>query len=188
MTPKQVLAMIKEKGAVMVDIKFIDLLGQWQHFTVPISEFKDESAFEEGLGFDGSSIRGWQSIESSDMLVIPDPDTAVMEPFTKDPTLSLICDISDPITRADYTRDPRNIARKAEQYLKSTGIADTALLRSRAGILHLRWHPLRHQPALELLLYRIERGCVEQRQRGHQPRLQAALQGRLLPGRSQRQP
>ncbi len=125
MTPKQVLAMIKEKGAVMVDIKFIDLLGQWQHFTVPISEFKDESAFEEGLGFDGSSIRGWQSIESSDMLVIPDSDTAVMEPFTKDPTLSLICDISDPITRADYTRDPRNIARKAEQYLKSTGIADT---------------------------------------------------------------
>jgi glutamine synthetase len=126
MTPKQVLAMIKEKGAVMVDIKFIDLLGQWQHFTVPISEFKDESAFEEGLGFDGSSIRGWQSIESSDMLVIPDPETAVMDPFTKDPTLSLICDISDPITRADYTRDPRNIARKAEQYLKSTGIADTA--------------------------------------------------------------
>jgi glutamine synthetase len=125
MTPKQVLAMIKEKGAVMVDIKFIDLLGQWQHFTVPISEFKDEAAFEEGLGFDGSSIRGWQSIESSDMLVIPDPDTAVMDPFTKDPTLSLICDISDPITRADYTRDPRNIARKAEQYLKSTGIADT---------------------------------------------------------------
>jgi len=126
MTPKQVLAMIKEKGAVMVDIKFIDLLGQWQHFTVPISEFKDESAFEEGLGFDGSSIRGWQSIESSDMLVVPDPDTAVMEPFSKDPTLSLICDISDPITRADYTRDPRNIARKAEAYLKSTGIADTA--------------------------------------------------------------
>ncbi|HLI81158.1 MAG TPA: type I glutamate--ammonia ligase [Candidatus Binataceae bacterium] len=126
MTPKQVLGMIKEKGAVMVDIKFIDLLGQWQHFTVPISEFKDESAFEEGLGFDGSSIRGWQSIESSDMLVIPDPETAVMDPFTKDPTLSLICDISDPITRADYTRDPRNIARKAEQYLKSTGIADTA--------------------------------------------------------------
>ncbi len=126
MTPKQVLAMIKEKGAVMVDIKFMDLLGQWQHFTVPISEFKDEGPFEEGLGIDGSSIRGWQSIESSDMLVVPDPDTAVMDPFTKDPTLSLICDISDPITRADYTRDPRNIARKAEQYLKSTGIADTA--------------------------------------------------------------
>jgi len=126
MTPKQVLQTIKEKGIQMVDIKFIDLLGQWQHFGVPISEFKNESVFEEGLGFDGSSIRGWQSIESSDMLVVPDPSTAVMEPFAKIPTLSLICDISDPITRADYTRDPRNIARKAEAYLKSTGIADTA--------------------------------------------------------------
>jgi glutamine synthetase len=126
MTPKQVLQMIKEKGAVMVDIKFIDLLGTWQHFTAPISEFKDEAPFEEGLGFDGSSIRGWQSIDNSDMLVIPDPDTAVMDPFTKDPTLSLVCNIQDPITRADYTRDPRNIAKKAEAYLKSTGIGDTA--------------------------------------------------------------
>ena len=88
MTPKQVLQMIKDKGAVMVDIKFIDLSGTWQHFTAPISEFKDESAFEEGLGFDGSSIRGWQAIESSDMLVVPDSDTAVMDPFTKDPTLT----------------------------------------------------------------------------------------------------
>ena len=120
--------MIKEKGAVMVDIKFIDLLGQWQHFTVPVSEFKDEGPFEDGLGIDGSSIRGWQSIESSDMLVIPDPSTAVMDPFTKDATLSLICDISDPITRADYTRDPRNVARKGEAYLKSTGLADTCYI------------------------------------------------------------
>jgi glutamine synthetase len=126
MTPKQVLQTIREKGAAMVDLKFMDLFGQWQHFSVPISEFADESVFEDGLGFDGSSIRGWQSIEASDMLVIPDPTTAVMEPFTKDPTLTMICNIADPITRADYTRDPRNVARKAEQYLKSTGIADTA--------------------------------------------------------------
>ncbi len=126
MTPKQVLQMIKDKGVVMVDVKFIDLLGTWQHFTAPITEFKDEAPFEEGLGFDGSSIRGWQSIDNSDMLVIPDPDTAVMDPFTKDPTLSIIGNISDPITRADYTRDPRNVARKAEAYLKSTGIGDTA--------------------------------------------------------------
>ena len=88
MTPKQVLQMIKDKGAVMVDLKFIDLLGTWQHFTAPISEFKDEAPFDEGLGFDGSSIRGWQAIDDSDMLVIPDPDTAVMDPFTKDPTLT----------------------------------------------------------------------------------------------------
>jgi len=125
MTPKQVLAMIKDKGVVMVDVKFIDLLGTWQHFTAPISEFKDEAPFDEGLGFDGSSIRGWQAIDNSDMLVIPDPDTAVMEPFTKEPTLTMLCDISDPITRADYPRDPRNVARKAEAYLKSTGIGDT---------------------------------------------------------------
>ena len=126
MTAKQVLEMMREKGAVMVDLKFIDLLGQWQHFTAPVSEFKDESAFDEGLGFDGSSIRGWQAIDASDMLVIPDPDTAVMDPFTKDPTLTMICNISDPITRADYSRDPRNVARKAEAYLKSTGVGDVA--------------------------------------------------------------
>jgi glutamine synthetase len=82
--------------------------------------------FEEGLGFDGSSIRSWQSIESSDMLVIPDADTAVLDPFTKDATLTLLCNIEDPITRAPYTRDPRKIARKAEAYLKSTAIGDTA--------------------------------------------------------------
>src|SRR6202790_5842232 len=103
MTPKQVLAMIKEKGAVMVDIKFIDLLGSWQHFAVPISEFKDEAPFEEGLGIDGSSIRGWMSIESSDMLVVPDCSTAVMDPFTKDPTLSLICVLAPLFPRANYT-------------------------------------------------------------------------------------
>src|ERR1700722_20441789 len=120
MTPKQVLQMIKDKGVVMVDIKFIDLLGTWQHFSAPISEFKDEAPFTEGLGFDGSSIRGWQSIDNSDMLVIPDPDSAVLDPFMKDPTLTMICTIQDPITRSDYTRDPRNIAKKAELYLKST--------------------------------------------------------------------
>ena len=153
--------MIKDKGVVMVDIKFMDLIGTWQHFTVPISEFKDEAPFEEGLGFDGSSIRGWQSIESSDMLVVPDPDTAVLDPFTKDLTLTLLCNIEDPITRAPYSRDPRNIARKAEAHLKSTGIDDTCVLRSRARILHLQRHPLRHQPAFQLLLHRFRRGRVE---------------------------
>src|SRR6202047_4477740 len=126
MTPKQVLQMVKDKGATSIDLKFMDLLGQWQHFSVPISEFHDESPFDEGLGFDGSSIRGWQSIDNSDMLVIPAPNTAVMDPFTKEPTLTMVCDISDPITRADYSRDPRNVARKAEAYLKSTGVGDVA--------------------------------------------------------------
>src|SRR5439155_1348032 len=99
--------------------------GLWQHFTIPPSELTEE-LFEEGNGFDGSSIRGWQPIHASDMLVVPDPTTAVMDPFTALPTLSLICNIVDPLTKEDYSRDPRNIARKAEAYLKSTGIGDTA--------------------------------------------------------------
>jgi glutamine synthetase len=125
MTPKQVVDFAKENGALMVDYKFMDFVGTWQHFSVPMSEF-DEDIFEDGVGFDGSSIRGWQPIHASDMLIVPDPDTAKMDPFTAIPTLSLICNIVDPITKESYSRDPRNVARKAEAYLKSTGIGDTA--------------------------------------------------------------
>ncbi len=125
MTPKEVIDFAKKNNTEMVDLKFMDLLGTWQHFTVPISEL-EESMFEEGLGFDGSSIRGWQAIHASDMLVIPDAATSVMDPFTKVPTLSMICNIVDPITKENYSRDPRNIALKAEAYLKSTGLGDTA--------------------------------------------------------------
>lgn len=125
MTPKDVVKFSNENNAKMVDLKFLDFVGIWQHFTIPVSELKEE-IFEEGLGFDGSSIRGWQPIHASDMLVIPDPSTAVMDPFMEEATLSLICDIIDPITRETYSRDPRSIAKKAEAYLKSTGIADTA--------------------------------------------------------------
>ena len=125
MTPKEVLEFAKENGAVMVDLKFMDFPGSWQHFSVPVAELKEDS-FEDGFGFDGSSIRGWQPINASDMLVIPDAETAMMDPFTKHPTLSLICNISDPITKERYSRDPRNVAQKAEAYLKSTGIGDTA--------------------------------------------------------------
>jgi len=125
MTPKDVIKFASENGARMVDLKFMDFPGMWQHFTVPISHL-DETMFEEGVGFDGSSIRGWQAIHASDMIVLPDPETAVMDPFTAVPTLSLICNILDPITREQYTRDPRNVAEKAESYLKATGIADTA--------------------------------------------------------------
>ena len=127
MKPKEVLAFAKEHGARMVDLKFIDLPGVWQHFTVPMSELGEE-IFEDGLGFDGSSIRGWQAIHASDMLVIPDAATAVIDPFMQVPTLSLICNIVDPITKEKYSRDPRNVAQKAEEYLKSTGIGDTAFL------------------------------------------------------------
>jgi glutamine synthetase len=125
MSPKDALKYIKENKAVCADLKFMDFLGTWQHFTAPLSEI-DESVFEEGLGFDGSSIRGWQAIHASDMLVVPDPATAVMDPFTEAPTVSLICNIVDPITKEEYSRDPRHIARKAEAYLKSTGTGDTA--------------------------------------------------------------
>src|SRR5438876_850151 len=124
-TAKDVLKFAKDNKVEAADLKFLDLLGLWQHFTIPPSELTEE-LFEEGNGFDGSSIRGWQPIHASDMLVVPDPTTAVMDPFTALPTLSLICNIVDPLTKEDYSRDPRNIARKAEAYLKSTGIGDVA--------------------------------------------------------------
>ena len=125
MTPKDVLDMAKENGAKVVDLRFMDFPGLWQHFTVPISEL-EESSFEDGFGFDGSSIRGWQPIHASDMLVVPDATTAKMDPFYEAPTLVLICNIVDPVTREAYTRDPRNIAQKADAYLKSSGIGDVA--------------------------------------------------------------
>ena len=125
MTPKDVLKLSKEKNAKMVDFKFLDFVGIWQHFSVPVGELS-EDVFEEGLGFDGSSIRGWQPIHASDMLVMPDPTTAIMDPFHETPSMSIICNIVDPITKEPYSRDPRNIAIKAEAYLKSTGIGDVA--------------------------------------------------------------
>ncbi len=125
MTPKEVLSMAKESGAKVVDLRFMDFPGLWQHFTVPIREL-EESSFEDGFGFDGSSIRGWQPIHASDMLVVPDPATAKMDPFYEAPTLVLICNIVDPVTREAYTRDPRNIAQKADAYLKNSGIGDVA--------------------------------------------------------------
>ncbi|HCC68600.1 MAG TPA: type I glutamate--ammonia ligase [Nitrospiraceae bacterium] len=125
MTPKDVIKFAQENRAVMVDFKFLDFPGIWQHFSVPIDELREE-IFEEGLGFDGSSIRGWQAIHTSDMLIIPDPTTLFMDPFREYPTLSLICNIVDPITKENYTRDPRYIAQKAENYMRSIKIADTA--------------------------------------------------------------
>src|SRR5689334_12514426 len=123
MSPSEVLKYAEKHGAKFVDLKFIDLPGIWQHTTVTITQLKEDS-FEDGFGMDGSSIRGWQPIHASDMLLLPDASTARMDPFAKIPTLSLVCDIYDPITKQAYTRDPRNIARKAEKYLKATGIAD----------------------------------------------------------------
>jgi len=123
--PKNAVQMAKDHGATMVDIRFMDFIGTWQHFSVPVSELH-EDIFEDGFGFDGSSVRGWQPIHASDMLVVPDPSTATMDPFIKEPTITFICNIFDPITKEPYSRDPRNIAQKAEAYLHSSGIGDTA--------------------------------------------------------------
>jgi len=123
-TPKQVVDFAKENNVQMVDFKFCDLMGTWQHFATPLHQLTDD-VFEEGLGFDGSSVRGWKAIHNSDMLVIPECQSARMDPFANRPTLSILCNVHDAITRAPYDRDPRNIARKAEAFLKQTGIADT---------------------------------------------------------------
>src|SRR5215203_187278 len=125
-TPKGVIDYAKKQGAKMCDAKFVDTFGTWQHFSVPISELTEE-VFEDGFGFDGSSIRGWKSIEASDMLAMPDPATAFVDPFCAVPTLSLTCTIAETGTKEAYNRDPRGIARRGEQYLKSTGVADTAV-------------------------------------------------------------
>lgn len=122
-TPQDVLAFIKDKDVKMVDVKFIDLPGIWQHFTVPVAEF-DEGVFQEGLGFDGSSIRGFRSIEQSDMILIPDPASACIDPFCQVKTLSVICNVFDPVSGDRYNRDPRGIAQKAEEYLIASGMAD----------------------------------------------------------------
>src|SRR5205085_3222490 len=111
MTPREVLALCREKDVKAVDLRFTDLLGTSQHFTIPVGKL-DEGVFEDGLGFDGSSLRGWQGIHESDMLVMPQPQTAFIDPFAAAPTLVLICNIQDPITGEPYSRDPRHIATK----------------------------------------------------------------------------
>ena len=121
--PSDVIKMAKE--VKFVDFRFTDLIGTWQHFSVPAG-MVDEDMFDDGLGFDGSSVRGFQDIHESDMILIPDADTAFVDPVLDVPTLAIICDIFDPITRQPYSRDPRYIAKKAEAYLKQTGIADTS--------------------------------------------------------------
>src|SRR3954470_19165315 len=124
-TPKEALALAKEAGAQIVDLRFCDLPGLMQHFSVPIAEV-DESSFEDGFGFDGSSIRGFQEIQESDMLLVPDSEGAFIDPFLKHPTLVLNCFVKDPVTTEWYSRDPRYVAKKAEAYLKQTGIAETS--------------------------------------------------------------
>jgi glutamine synthetase len=124
-TPKEVIALAKEKDVKFLDLRFMDFPGIWQHTSYPIKMLTEE-CFEEGFGFDGSSIRGWQAINESDMLLKPQPETAFIDTFRDVPTIVIICNIADPITGEDYSRDPRNIARKARKYMEESGIGDTA--------------------------------------------------------------
>ena len=127
MTPKEVLAQIRQSEVKTVDLRFMDFPGVWQHFAIPADTLTEET-FEEGIGFDGSSVVGWRAINEADLLVVPQSETALVDPFAARPTLIMICNIQDPITQQDYSRDPRNIARKAVSYMRSTGLADSCRL------------------------------------------------------------
>ena len=131
MTPREVLALCREKEVRAVDLRFMDFPGLWQHFTIPATKL-EETTFEDGLGFDGSAIRGWQAVNESDMILVPQADTAMIDPFASIPTLGMICNIQDPITREDYSRDPRNVARKANNYLLNSNVADTCYIGAEA--------------------------------------------------------
>ena len=122
---QSVMRKARDADCRIFDLRFTDLPGTWQHFSLPIDKLEDD-LFDDGLGFDGSSVRGFQQIQESDMLVVPDPATAFVDPIPEVPTLVMSCDIRDPITGESYTRDPRNIAKKAEQHLIDSGIADTS--------------------------------------------------------------
>src|SRR5438045_5241380 len=125
MTPREVSDLATEREAKIVDVRFVDLPGTWQHFSMPVSVLTEDT-FEDGIGFDGSSIRGFQKINESDMLLLPDADTAFLDPACNIPTLSVICDVIQPGSMERYTRDPRFVAKKAEAFLTESGIATTA--------------------------------------------------------------
>ena len=160
-TPGDVLKLVKDEGVEVVDVRFCDLPGLMQHFSIPAHELT-EDVFEDGLGFDGSSIRGFQEIHESDMLLIPDPSTAVIDPFrAAHDAEHQRASCSDPVTGERYSRDPRYIAKKAEDYLKRHRPRRHRVLRARGRVLHLRLGALRPEPVLGLLLPRLGRGRVE---------------------------
>ena len=181
----ELLKYIKDEGVEMVDVRFCDLPGVMQHFTVPVSSF-DQSVFDDGLSFDGSSIRGFQAIHESDMQLFPDPTTAYIDPFRVSKTLVVNFFIHDPITGEAYSRDPRNIARKAMAYLASTGIGDKAYFAPEAEF--YVFDSVRFETTTNAGFYYIDSeagawntgaaGTEEQ----PQPRLQGQVQGWLLPG------
>jgi len=173
-TPDDVLKAIKDKSVQMIDLRFADLPGVWQHFSVPPSAV-DADALSEGIGFDGSSIRGFQEIQESDMLVVPDPTTAFLDPFTTATTLVLICNVRDPVTGQTYSRDARYIAQKAETYLKSTGIGETAYFGPEAEF--FVFNEVRYGQGMNYAMHEIDSkegtwntGTKEGPNLGHKPR------------------
>ncbi|WP_417738147.1 type I glutamate--ammonia ligase [Rosistilla oblonga] len=176
-TPQDVLSMCRQHDVKAVDFRFTDFLGVWHHKTVPVSELT-EDLFEDGTGFDGSSLHGWQAVHESDMLLVPQPETAFLDPFTNLTTLNLICNVQDPITADSYPRDPRYIARKAVGYLTSTGIADTAYIGAEAEFFVL--DDVRYDLTSQGSFYSIDsneapwnRGRMESPNLGHKMRTQA---------------
>ena len=181
----EVLKFIKDEDVKFVDVRFCDLPGVMQHFNVPADRVRRRTFFTDGLMFDGSSIRGFQAIHESDMKLIPDLDHRLRRPVPRRRRRSTSTSrIRDPFTDEPYSRDPRNVAAKAEAYLKSHRHRRHRVLRPRGRVLHLRRRALRDQAERGLLLHRLDRGRLEHRPRrgGRQPRLQDPLQGRLLPG------
>ena len=186
-TPDEVVAFARDHDVHLVDLKFTDLPGTWQHFAVAAREL-GEGLLTEGAGFDGSSIRGFQEINESDMLLVPDPATALIDPFHEFPTLSLICDVRDPISGESYSRDPRNVAHKAQEHLAGQRHRRHGVLRAGGRVLHLRARRVRPAAEPRLLRGRLRRGLLERRprlrprkRRRRQPRLHEPLAAGLLP-------
>ena len=163
MSLEQIEKLIKDNQVEFIDLRFTDMRGIEQHVTFPASVI-EPSLFEEGKMFDGSSMAGWRGIAESDMVLLPDAETAYLDPFYADPTLVLTCDVLDPATMQGYARCPRGIAKRAEAYLKASGIADQAFFRPGTGVLHFRFGPLRQRDGQHLLQDRIGRSGVEHRQ------------------------
>ena len=191
-SPDEVKKFIEKEGVEFIDVRFTDLPGQQQHFNVPAATLPDDF-FTEGVMFDGSSIRGFAAIHKSDMKLIPDPSTAYVDPFRAAKTLNVAFSIVEPRTGEPYERDPRQVATKAEEWLKIDRHRRHRLLRPRGRVLRLRRRAVPDLAERGLLPHRLDRGRLEHRPRRgrRQPRLQDAVQGRLLPrpaGRPLRRP
>ena len=181
MNPKEFFEFCQKNNAEMIDLKFVDLLGTWQHCSYPVA-CCDESIFDEGLGFDGSSIRGWQEIHQSDMMAVCDPNTAIIDPFFEKPTVSVLANIVDPETREDYGKCPRHVVNRAAAFLRESGIGDTCFIGPEPEFFifdEVRFEQNQHTGYYQI--DSVEGAWNSGPLRRTQPWLQALLQRRLLP-------